>query len=124
MIRYPHGSCALNGLLKHIGDHDGLPSLYSVMSKSSRSYTGFRIAHAGGFFYAFRQIYMGVTVVVGGHEQGSMKAIEGAIDYGRIDSAALVPNSLKPISESPTMLEKLSKLKWIISSGGNLISQL
>ncbi|KAL8894496.1 MAG: hypothetical protein Q9192_004271 [Flavoplaca navasiana] len=124
MIRYPHGSCSLNGLLKHIPDHDGLPSLYNVMSKSSRTYTGFRITHAGGFFFAFRQIYMGVTVVVGGDDQGSMRAIERVIDYGRIDSAALVPNSLKEISESPRMLEKLSKLKWVISSGAMLPKQV
>lgn len=118
MIRYPHGSCALNGLLKHIPAHDGYPSLYEVMSSSTRTYTGFRITHAGGFFLAFRQIYMGVTVVVGGDDQGSLKAIEGVMDYGRIDSAALVPNSLKEICESPKLLEKLSKLKWVISSGG------
>lgn len=122
MIRYPHGSVALNGLLRHIPEYDGLPSLYSVMARSSRTYTGFRITHAGGFFFALRQIYQGVTIVVGSDDQGSMRSIEGAIDYGRIDSAALIPNSLKEISGSPRMLEKLSRLKWVISSGGELMS--
>lgn len=124
MVCYPQGSASLNGLLRHIPDCDGLPSLYNVMSQSSRTYTGFRITHAGGFFFAIRQIYQGVTIVVGGDDQASLRAIEGAIDYGRIDSAALVPNSLKEISESPRMLEKLSKLKWVISSGGKLLFNL
>lgn len=124
MVRYPQGAVSLNGLLRHIPDYDGLPNLYSVMSQSSRTYTGFRITHAGGFFFAIRQIYQGVTIVVGGDDQASIRSIEGVIDHGRIDSAALVPNSLKEISESPRMLEKLSKLKWVISSGGKLISEL
>ncbi|KAK2883395.1 hypothetical protein FQN49_000035 [Arthroderma sp. PD_2] len=124
MVRYPHGAASLNGLLRHIPDHDGLPSLYSVMSQTSRTYTGFRITHAGGFFFAIRQIYLGVTIVIGGDDQGSIGAIEAAIDHGRTDSAALVPNSLKEISGCPRMLEKLSKLKWVIYSGAMLPKQV
>ncbi|KAF2177284.1 acetyl-CoA synthetase-like protein [Zopfia rhizophila CBS 207.26] len=124
IVRYPQGAASLNGLLRHIPDYDGLPNLYSVMRRSSRTYTGFRTTHAGGFFFAIRQIYQGVTIVTGGYNQDSIGSIEAAIDHGRIDSAALVPNSLKEISESPRMLEKLSKLKWVISSGTMLPQQV
>lgn len=57
-------------------------------------------------------------MVTGGYDQASIESIEPAIDHGSIDGAALVPTRLKEISESPRMLEKLSKLKWVIASGG------
>ncbi|KAH8682761.1 hypothetical protein BGZ60DRAFT_398693 [Tricladium varicosporioides] len=117
LVRYPQGAISLNGLLRDIPDYDGLSSLYSLTKRSSRTYTGFRITHAGGCFFAFRQIYQGVTIVTGGYNPLSIESVEAAIEHGYIDSAALTPSCLKDLSESPRMLEKLSKLKWIIYSG-------
>ena len=89
---YTQGVAAVDTLLANLPDLDGQPTLSKMMRKVSRYYTGFRIAHAGGVFTAWRFIYHGVAIVPSwGDNPLAAATLEAAIEYASIDMAVLAP---------------------------------
>lgn len=122
LIVYKQGIAAVDTLLANLPDLDGQPTLSKMMRSVSRYYTGFRIAHAGGVFIAWRFMYHGVTIVPSwGDNPMAASTLEAAIEHAGIDMAVMAPVTLQEIAKSPPSLEKMKKLKFIFVAGGKSV---
>lgn len=94
-----------------------------ISSRPRRTLSALPIFNGAGIATGIRGVcFSEMVVVLGPPGLCTADIFSQVLDYGNIDSASCLPITLEEISTRTDVLEKMRRLKYIINTGGKLLS--
>ncbi|KAL8725823.1 MAG: hypothetical protein Q9166_007110 [cf. Caloplaca sp. 2 TL-2023] len=118
-IALPHG---FYSAVKRVVEAPAKHSLYNEILQGGRLFNAFPFFHAGGLFFPFvLTLYFDIpTVLPPAGQPLSAEATDLIFQHGHVQASCLPPFILEGLVKRPETLERLRRLKYVITGGGLL----